>query len=443
MCSSDLLTHPLESRVKLLVTLSENEKLEYKLDYSPQALKTVSAFANYSGGKIVFGMSDDGKIIGIDDSHKLRLRIENAINDNLTPRPDYKLETLELEEVTIVELTVSPGSDPPYFYKGKAYKRSDTATTPVDPSELRNLIKENLDNPYDQMTVTEDDLSFKLLEEELRHSKGISQLSEDTLRTLNLIRDGKFTRAAEWLADRNNNLRCATHIVRFGRDISTFRDRRDFDSVSLIMQYKGALEMYEKWYGTYEEIEGFRRVARVLVPREAYREAVLNALIHRRLDMNSAVQIAMYDDRIEITSPGGLPPGISKADYLFGQVSNPRNPTLSLVFFTLNYIERFGTGIRRIRQAYQDFAEEAAFDISDHFIRLTLPVIDLNKPKQGEDLASHILRLLKEHGHLSRADLETMTGYGKSSVQNALNTLIDQAFIQRTGAARSTRYQLL
>ena len=83
------------------------------------------------------------------------------------------------------------------------------------------------------------------------------------------------------------------------------------------------------------------------------------------------------------------------------------------------------------------------FDLSDHFLHLTLPVIDLNKPRREEDLASHILRLLKEHKHLSRADLEVMTGYGKSSVQYALKTLIDQAFIQRTGAARSTRYQLL
>ena len=183
-------THPVESQAMPMPTLYENKKLGYKVDYSPQALKTVSAYANYSGGKIVFGISDDGKIIGIDDSHKLRLRIENAINDNLTPRPDYKLETLELEEGTIVELTVSRGSDPPYFYRGKAYKRSDTATTPVDPSELRNLIKEDLDNPYDQMTVTEDNLTFKVLEEELKQLKGISQLNEDTLRTLNLIRDG-------------------------------------------------------------------------------------------------------------------------------------------------------------------------------------------------------------------------------------------------------------
>lgn len=421
----------------------ENKALEYKLRYSEQALETVSAFANYGDGKIVFGVADDGSVRGLTDVRKTRLQIENAINDSLAPRPEYNLETIQMAEGTIIELTVLRGNQPPYFYKGRAYKRSDTSTTPIDPSELRNLVKNELDIFYDQAVIADQELTFGILEDELRRTKGIKELDDDTLRTLDLVRDGKFTRAGEWLADSNHNSRCATRIVRFGPTISTFRDRQDFEGVSLIVQYKGALEMYGKWYETYEEIEGFKRVPRILVPREAYREAVLNALIHRRLDLNAAVQVAMYDDRIEITSPGGLPQGISKSDYLFGRVSNPRNPTLTMVFYLLNYIEKFGTGISRIKSAYEDYAAQPQFNISENFIRLVLPVIDYKKPRQGEDLPSHLLRLLDEHGTLSRAELETMSDFSASSIRNALSELMEQDLVRRTGAARSTRYELL
>lgn len=175
---------------------------------------------------------------------------------------------------------------------------------------------------------------------------------------------------------------------------------------------------------------------------KAYREAVLNALMHRRLDINSPVQIAMYDDRIEITSPGGLPPGISKSDYLYGWVSNPRNLTICMAFYMLNYVEQFGTGVTRIRLAYEGFADEPEFDISENYIRISLPVIDHYKPLQNEDLPSHVLRLLSERDSLSAAELEILTGYSRSSIQAAMKQLIGAGLVRKTGTARSTRYEL-
>ena len=109
----------------------ESSKVELKRELTDSFLKTVSAFANYGGGKIVFGISENGSVVGIVDPEKTRLQLEHKINDSISPRPEFFLNTSSFEEKQIVELMVSKGKSAPYLYNGRAYKRSDTSSTPV------------------------------------------------------------------------------------------------------------------------------------------------------------------------------------------------------------------------------------------------------------------------------------------------------------------------
>lgn len=112
------------------------------------------------------------------------------------------------------------------------------------------------------------------------------------------------------------------------------------------------MEMFQRNY-QYEKIDGMTREKIDMIPLKAFREAIANALIHRLWDVDAYIKISMFEDRIEITTPGTLLSGISIDEYLNGQVSMLRNPIIGNLFFRLNYIEKFGTGIRRMNEAYK------------------------------------------------------------------------------------------
>ncbi|MEN6293841.1 MAG: RNA-binding domain-containing protein [Methanobacterium sp.] len=422
--------------------VKESLRVELKRELSDTFLKTVSAFANYGDGKIVFGVSADGTIVGVVDTEKFRLQLENKINDSIFPRPEFSLKTVELEGKAIVELSVGKGQNAPYLYSGRAYKRSDTSSTQLDSSELRRLSLDSSSMTFDQLTSQEENLSFKILERELQETVGLKRLGADSLRTLGLMKGDQYLRSAELLADSNDNAQSATIVVRFGKTNSEFMDRIDLTYQSLLSQYQGALDMFDKWYAPYEVVEGIKRVSRIQIPKDAYREAVANALIHRRYDQAGAVQIAMYQDRVEVTSPGGLPDGVSETAYLYSQISVPRNLIIAEVFHRLHLIEKFGTGIDRIRREYEPYASKPEFEITDVWIRVVLPVIDYNKKSNEISLEDRILLLIANKGVTSRAEIEKATGYGKTRVYQILNELVILGKLERIGTGTSVKYQI-
>lgn len=115
--------------------MRETKSLEFKESITNTFLKTVSAYANYGTGKIQFGIKDDGAIIGIENPREACLAIENKINDTINPIPNFRLEIDD--STNVITLTVEKGKDTPYFYNGKSYRRSDSASIPVDTIELK------------------------------------------------------------------------------------------------------------------------------------------------------------------------------------------------------------------------------------------------------------------------------------------------------------------
>lgn len=421
--------------------MKEKFNLELKKEITKTFLKTVSAYSNYNDGQIIFGIDDNGNLVGTDHVEDQCLRIENMINDSIDPAPSFKIEVEKIDEKTIIKLNVIKGRDTPYYYKGKAYKRSDTSTLEVDRFELRRLAIEGINMDYEERRASSQDLNFQILESKLKEKAGIEKINLDILKTLNLYnKDGYYNIAAELLADDNDMEFSGLDIVRFGKDISQILYRETISKKSLLSQYDRVIEIFEQYY-QYEQIEGYKRVKKELIPKEAFRESLANAIVHRVWDINSHIQISMYEDRIEINSPGGLPEGISKDEYLYGNISVLRNPVIAGVFYRLDIIEKFGTGIMRISKEYANSISKPSFDISRNSICIRLPVIDINKLDLSEEEA-FVLNILKDEIELSRGEIDKKSGFNKSKTLRIINNLAEKNIVQKLGKGPGTTYRL-
>lgn len=305
--------------------------------------------------------------------------------------------------------------------------------------EYNRLILEGRNQSFEELPSVRQELTFSELEEELIQTLKIHKLSIDILKTLELYseRDG-FNNAAALLADCNTFK--GVDIIRFGENIDEIMDRESFEKVSILVQLKKSVEIFRKYY-QYEKIEGMERRVIDKIPEKAFREAMANALVHRLWDVAASIKVSMFEDRIEISSPGGLPSGISEEEYLNGQISILRNPIIGNVFFRLKYIEKFGTGIMRINHAYADALKKPSYKIFENSILVVLPVIA--KDSILSDSEKIIVNALARNDSMTRAEIEKITGNGKDKTIRALNALLEKNIIGRKGAGRGTRYRIL
>lgn len=196
--------------------------------------------------------------------------------------------------------------------------------------------------------------------------------------------------------------------------------------------------MFRTYY-QYEKIEETERKIVEKIPEKAFHEAIANALVHRVWDIRAAIKISMYEDRIEISSPGGLPAGIGKEEYLHGQISILRNPIIGNVFFRLKIIEKFGTGIMRINYAYEDALCKPDYQVFENSIKVVLPVIEKKPNLTIEE--KNILDVLKREAVLTRKQIEKQTSLGKDKSIRVLNLLIEKKMVEKLGAGRGVKYR--
>ena len=150
----------------------EKKHIEYKRSYSKTFLKTVSAYANYHNGWILFGVKDDGGIVGVADPESLKLSIEHGINDAIDPVPYYEIETYQHQDKLIVAVHVFKGDHTPYTCSGKTYIRRDTSVAQVDRIGLTELILVGRNSGFDEIEYADKNLSFALLESRLKRIRG-------------------------------------------------------------------------------------------------------------------------------------------------------------------------------------------------------------------------------------------------------------------------------
>ncbi len=330
------------------------------------------------------------------------------------------------------------GADTPYYALGKAYKRSHTATVKVDAVELNRLVLKGLNTSFEEAPAANQSLSLTILNAALIDKLDLEEVDVKVYKTLGLYTSTSgFNNAAAVLADENSFP--GVDIVRFGANANEFMERQTVEHASALELYGKAIAMFNRYYRM-ETIDGFERKESYLVPETAYREAIANALVHRAWDVKAAIKVSFYEDRVEVNSPGGLPVDISEEDYLAGRLSVLRNPLIADVFAKLGYIEKFGTGIPRIRAAYQGSGLSPRFSVSASSISVVLPsrssVNGLNEEER------HIVDLLGKYGPMKRSEIEGHLGAGKSKVARILKLLEEKRLVEVEGTGRATRYRL-
>ena len=416
--------------------MRETRILEFKETITNTFLKTVSAFSNYDGGTIYFGIDDEGNIKGLPDVKQACLDIENKINDSISPQPNYMLEIQNNNRT--IKLTVQSGLQKPYLYKSKAYKRNDTATIEVDTLELSRLILEGKNIRFEELPCEDQDLSFEILQHKLKECIQIETFNRDTLKTLNLYSDGNgYNNAAGLLADRNHFP--GIDIVKFGENISVIQKRAIFENISILEAYEKAIDMYRDYY-QYEVIQGADRKKMEKIPEAAFREAIANALIHRVWDVEAQIRVLMFDDKIEIISPGGLPAGITEEEYLSGKLSILRNRNLANVFYRLGFVEIFGTGITRIKQLYEGKLILPEFVVSENTITIVLPILE-NALNLTED-ERVIYKILSKTMPKPISEIEPYVLFGKSKVTKILKEMVKKGVVIVEGKGRGTKYRV-
>ena len=424
--------------------LSENINTEFKEIYVNDVKKEVIAFANTDGGTLYIGISDDGKVIGLDNPDFVMQQTASALKDGIKPdvMPFVKISDILLEDKKVIKIEVSVGTNKPYYLSDKGlkpsgvYVRKGSSSQPVSDEAIRELIIQTSGKTYESGRSINQELSFVSFTEKMKERN--LEVGDSQLRTLHLIgEDGLYTNLALLLSDQcEHTLKLA---VFQGTDKAVFRDRKEF-SGSVLKQLDdifSAIDIYNK---TSSSINGLYRIDKRDYDVEALREALLNCIVHRDYSFSGSTLVNIYDDRIEFVSLGGLVKGLTMEAVYMG-VSQSRNPNLAAVFYRMKLIESYGTGIGKIRRAYKELSSEPVFESADGAFRLTLP--NMNEaviPIVSVDNASLIIDYIKRNGSISRLETEKLTGLKTTASHNLLKEMCTDKQIKVIGKGKSTKY---
>ena len=355
---------------------AESQFMELKETVNRDFRKEVVAFANSDGGEIYVGVARDGTVIGVENAEAEMEKIGNMIRDGI--KPDLTaytaIETIPSEGKQLIRVTVSRGLKRPYHLSDKGlkpsgvYVRHGVCSAPATDEMIRQMLRESDGTAFDTMRSMNQELRFDYAEGYFQ-SRNLS-FDAAHKRTLRLVdEDGYYNNAALLLSDQCGHIiRCAVYE---GTGKTAFKTRREF-SGSILRQLDEAYEFLDLNNGVRSDFEGLRRVDYFDYPKPALREALLNAVVHRDYDYSGSILINIYDDRMEFISLGGLVKGLTLADIL-GGVSQPRNMLIANVFYRLQLIESYGTGIQKIMESYAGSGKQPVFAPAPASFVVTLP----------------------------------------------------------------------
>lgn len=426
----------------------ESPQLELKEQINGEFKKEIIAFANTDGGEIYVGIARDGSITGITDPESEMEKIGNMIRDGI--KPDLtaytSIERVEDDGKALIRVSVSRGLKRPYHLTDKGLKpagvfvRHGVSSVPATDEAIRQMLRESDGTTFDKMRSINQELTFEYAEKTFQ----TSQVAFDAAhkRTLGLIDvDGYYTNAALLLSDQCGHIiRCAVYE---GTGKNKFKTRKEF-SGSILKQMDDAYSFLSLNNNLRATFDGLRRIDHADYPEEAMREALVNAVVHRDYDYSGSIIINIYDDRMEFISLGGLVKGLTLAD-IKGGVSQPRNAVIANVFYRLELIESYGTGIQKILESYAGYGIEPKFAPAPASFVVTLPnrnTAETTASDPGLSREENILRLMAKQGAVTRKDVEQLLGCSSFPANKALAALVEQGKIMKTGAARGTKYVL-
>lgn len=418
----------------------ESEILEFKSEIVNDICKEIVAFANTRGGELLIGVADDG----VSEPDEVMLRMNNMVRDSIKPDVTMfvRYEIRKLEEKDVVAITVQKGTDRPYYLAAKGlkpsgvYVRNGTSTDPSTDTAIRRMIKETDGDRFEDMRSLEQELTFSAAEAEFQKRDVAFGLAQR--QTLGLISaDGVYSNLGYLLSDQcPGAIKAATFS---GLDKTIFQDRREF-SGSLFRQMEELYAYLELRNQTKATFEGLYRTDTRDYPEEALREAMLNSIVHRDYSYSASTLVSVYADRIEFVSIGGLMEGVTVDDIMLG-LSVCRNPKLAAVFYRLDLIEAYGTGMQKIMKAYQACDRKPTIEVTNNAFKITLPNQNLETSKDTLSGPEHvILSYLQNQESITRPEVDSLLNVSQATANRILKRMLQEGIIVQDGSGRRTKY---
>lgn len=429
----------------------ESETVELKEIVVDDIKKEIIAFANGEGGRLYIGVRDDGTVTGLESVDNVSLQISNMVRDAIKPDLTMFLhyKTIEIEEKQVLEIEIQRGTERPYYIAKKGlrpegvYVRQGYSSVPANDTAIRRMIKETDGDRFEEMRSLEQNLTFVETSREFARRNvefGLQQMK--TLKLLN--NDGIYTNLGLLLSEQ------CKHTIKVavfqGADQSVFKDRREF-SGSLFKQLNEVYEYIDMHNQTQSTFNKLLRIDTRDYPEDALREALLNLMVHRDYGFQASALISIYEDRIEFVSVGGLVSGIDLEDIMMG-ISVCRNQNLANVFYRLQLIEAYGTGIRKILNAYHDVKQKPEIQHTQNAFKIILPNRNqsLERKEEYEVLSKteqQIIELMKQNGKLSRKEIETKLELSTSTALRLLKKLTEKNLVVQNREGRKVNYHLI
>ena len=455
-----------------LAASGESETLEFKETTGTrrEATMTVCAFLNQGGGQVLFGVTPEGVVAGQQVSERTIEELSSEIQ-RIAPPAFPTVERVPVDgEREVIVVSAGQGASRPYFYRGTAYRRVGNTTIAMSVNEYSRILFERMHSQqrWENLPATGwsvDDLDVaeirRTVAEAVRRGRLDEPLSReptDMLRGLGLLRDGELLRAAAVLFGNRERLelempQCLLRVARFrGLDRMQFLDNRQFNgnAFTLLANAERFLRETLPIAGRFEP-DRFERIDEPLYPPLATREALANALCHRDYSIGGgSVGVAVYDDRLEVTSPGPLHFGLTPEELFRPHESRPWNPLIARAFYRRGTIEEWGSGTLKMAEMVSD-AGLPVPEIEDDGMTVTVRFrhgrFVPGRPRREVSPAERrdeILALLDSaQDGLTRREIHARLGPGVSErqVRRALEELRDRGLVVSTARGPLTRWR--
>lgn len=477
------------------IVCSESKNIEFKEMLSKNSekyTKTVVAYANTQGGKVIFGVVDETReIIGINEAILFQTMdsIANAVSDSCEPQIVPEIEPYTVEGKTVIVVTVAAEPSRPYYLKSKGkekgtYIRVAGTTRLASPEKIKELEMEGEKISWDELTCVGFNVTEKAVKKlckdmntrrkEMQEQKGLMEKLPMVTRTnlenwkvLKKTNDGYLASNAFALLTSEHFPFSKTQCAVFkGVDRAVFLDKREYTG-PLYEQIDEALNFVLRNIRLGAKIEGLLRKESYELPVEAIREMIINAHCHRNMRDESCVQVAIYDDRLEVTSPGGLYNGLTFEEALQGH-SKLRNRAIANVFSQIGLIEAWGTGLQRIQNLAKEYRlpDVEFIEMPETFrvnlYRNPLPMqgtgqtsaeyrqnignISVNDGENvGDDgdAKASVLRIITDNKKASASEIAKMLSVTQRTVERYIREFREGGRLVRHGSARGGYWEVI
>lgn len=396
--------------------MSETNRVEYKQELTDSIEKEVIAFLNYKeGGVIYIGINKTGQTTGVSDSDGDQLKIKDRLKHNISPSCLGLFDVISehKDDLDIIKIIIASGSEKPYFLKKYGmtergvFIRIGTAAEPMPQKMIDTLFAKRTRNSISKIKSNQQNLSFEQLK--IYYEGAGKRLNNNFAANLELLdADGQYNYVAYLISDKNST---SIKLGKYkGETRANLVERNEYGYGSLIKATKQVLDKVDLENKTITQITARERKETRFWDAIALREAVINAFVHNDFTSEVPPKFELFDDRIEITSTGGLPDGLSQEEFFEG-FSVPRNKEIMRIYKDLDLVEQLGSGIPRILESYP----KECFRFSDHFLRMSFPINDqasdqasdqvddqVDDQAKAKDLMDHLRVSLNSLGEVKR-----------------------------------------